>query len=285
MQAKWERLGVAPLVLRLGNLSAIDLAGMLAEMLRLSPVEASRLAVTLDARTGGNPFDTVELVNALRRDGLLVPRPDGWNWDDAAIRRYIGRGEVDFLTSRLAALPRVARQLLELVACLGGDVGIRQLQASTGLTIGALEDRLAPAFEDVDHFKLYNDRYGHVAGDLCLRRVAEALGSSVRRDVDLVARYGGEEFAMILPGAHRSAVHRVGERALVVVAALEEPHPRAAGGFVTISAGVAATVPSAQSSAEELIECADAALYEAKRAGRNQVCEGDARVSLDDLSV
>jgi diguanylate cyclase (GGDEF)-like protein len=148
MQAKWQRLGVAPPVLRLGNLAATDLAGMLAEMLRLSAIEASRLAATLGARTSGNPFDTVELVNALRRDGLLVPGPDGWNWDEAAIRRYIGHGEVDFLTSRLAALPRVARQLLELMACLGGDVGIGQLQASTGLTIAALEEQLAPAFED-----------------------------------------------------------------------------------------------------------------------------------------
>jgi diguanylate cyclase (GGDEF)-like protein len=149
-----------------------------------------------------------------------------------------------------------------------------------------LRSSIGMVLVDVDHFKSYNDLYGHVAGDLCLRRVAEALSSAVRRDVDLVARYGGEEFALILPGADRAAVHRVGERARAVVAALEEPHPHVPGGFVTISAGVAAMVPSTENSAEELIECADAALYEAKGAGRNQVRDGDARLSsVNDVEV
>jgi len=127
------------------------------------------------------------------------------------------------------------------------------------------------ALIDIDHFKQYNDRYGHIAGDACLRRVAAALEGSIRQGTDLLVRYGGEEFAIILPGADLDATHGVVERARRVVSALEEPHAGAPRGFVTISVGIAAISPAAHDSAEQLIQAADAALYEAKRSGRNQV--------------
>jgi diguanylate cyclase (GGDEF)-like protein len=130
---------------------------------------------------------------------------------------------------------------------------------------------LALVLIDVDHFKLFNDRYGHVAGDACLRRVAGALGQGVRAGSDLVARYGGEEFAVILPGIDTRMAQAMAERLRAAVAALAEPHAGAATGIVTVSAGVAAVLPSPRTSAEQLIRAADAALYRAKGAGRNQV--------------
>jgi len=127
---------------------------------------------------------------------------------------------------------------------------------------------------DIDYFKLYNDHYGHLAGDQCLRRVATALSDSIRQATDLIARYGGEEFSVILPGANHVAVLSMAERARAAVAALKEPHERSAGGIVTVSLGIAALVPKAAGQPQELVGHADAALYEAKRKGRNQVVSG-----------
>ncbi len=124
---------------------------------------------------------------------------------------------------------------------------------------------------DIDQFKLYNDHYGHQAGDACLRLVAATLGAGFRQGTDLVARYGGEEFAIILPGADLDATIVVAERARLAVAALREPHRKAEHGIVTVSMGVAATVPAAQTGAERLFGNADSALYEAKQNGRNRV--------------
>jgi diguanylate cyclase (GGDEF)-like protein len=129
---------------------------------------------------------------------------------------------------------------------------------------------LGAAIIDIDHFKLYNDHYGHVVGDECLRRVAAALRDSVRT-TDLVARYGGEEFVLILPNADIDGAYTLAERARAAVAALNEPHARAPDGLVSISVGVAAIVPSEGATVEQLIKAADAELYEAKRCGRNQV--------------
>jgi diguanylate cyclase (GGDEF)-like protein len=143
------RLGRAPEVLRPANLGPQDLAGLIAEMLRLAPAEALRLAEALSHRTHGNPYDTIELVNALRRDGLREPSAHGWSWEAAPIRRYVGHGEVvDLVASRIARLPATTRRLLQTMACLGGNVGLDLLQAATGLSATALEDRLAPALED-----------------------------------------------------------------------------------------------------------------------------------------
>jgi diguanylate cyclase (GGDEF)-like protein len=124
---------------------------------------------------------------------------------------------------------------------------------------------------DVDKFKAYNDRYGHIAGDACLRRVAEQLSAHARDGMDLVARYGGEEFAIILPGADFTTTFEAAERLRAAVAALREQHDGVPEGIVTVSVGVASLVPSAGAAGEQLIALADARLYEAKRSGRNRV--------------
>jgi diguanylate cyclase (GGDEF)-like protein len=124
---------------------------------------------------------------------------------------------------------------------------------------------------DVDHFKLYNDRYGHLGGDRCLRAVAAVLQQGTRLGVDLAARYGGEEFGIILPGADPLVAAHVAERAHEAVLALHEPHAAAELGQVTISAGFAALIPDEATGPERLIELADAALYRAKLGGRNRV--------------
>jgi diguanylate cyclase (GGDEF)-like protein len=124
---------------------------------------------------------------------------------------------------------------------------------------------------DVDYFKKYNDHYGHLAGDACLRQVATALQSSVRQHVDIAARYGGEEFAVIMPDVDADTARLVAERMRAAVTNLGIPHAQSDFGLVSASIGVAALMPSGDMVAEELIHLADRALYDAKGNGRNQV--------------
>jgi diguanylate cyclase (GGDEF)-like protein len=126
---------------------------------------------------------------------------------------------------------------------------------------------------DVDYFKFYNDYYGHLAGDDCLKQVAEALNRSIKRPTDLVARYGGEEFAILLPrtpiiGAQKVAI-RIGQE----IADLKIPHAQSlVSDCVTLSIGISSIVPQPDILSETLIATADKAMYNAKQEGRNRYC-------------
>ncbi|MBF0416804.1 MAG: GGDEF domain-containing protein, partial [Magnetococcales bacterium] len=125
---------------------------------------------------------------------------------------------------------------------------------------------------DIDFFKMYNDFYGHAQGDVCLRKVADAIARSMPRSMDLAARYGGEEFASVLPETQEAGAHAVAQRILGAVRDLKIPHAHSkAAPFVTLSIGVASMLPSPEMLPLDLIVRADQALYKAKRAGRNQV--------------
>lgn len=134
---------------------------------------------------------------------------------------------------------------------------------------------LAIAMFDVDFFKKYNDRYGHLAGDECLRKVAEIFCSRLRRPGDLAARYGGEEFVMILPGLNLAQCGEWAEAARKAVYELALPHEESAEGRLTVSAGAISLVPEKNGSVFEIIRIADDCLYRAKAAGRNRVVLGE----------
>jgi diguanylate cyclase (GGDEF)-like protein len=123
---------------------------------------------------------------------------------------------------------------------------------------------------DVDHFKLFNDHYGHQAGDDCLRRIATCLAALVFRPGDMVARYGGEEFAMVLPSNDSTGALMVAQRARDAVRALAIPHAHSPFGIVTVSIGVSSGVPEPGVSHDALVKAADTALYQAKHAGRDR---------------
>jgi diguanylate cyclase (GGDEF)-like protein len=126
---------------------------------------------------------------------------------------------------------------------------------------------------DVDHFKAFNDHYGHQAGDACLIDVAGALSACVRRPPDIVARYGGEEFALLLPHATLEGAQTIAGRALENVRALAIAHAASScAAVVTVSLGVAAMLPDGTQSTADLVAAADARLYQAKAAGRNKFC-------------
>jgi diguanylate cyclase (GGDEF)-like protein len=126
---------------------------------------------------------------------------------------------------------------------------------------------------DIDHFKQYNDRYGHVAGDDCLRRVAGAIAAGARRPADLAARYGGEEFAVILADTDLAGAQAVADRIRAAVAGLDLRHQDNAAGRVTLSMGLYVGHPALADRNDPLawVDVADRLLYEAKGAGRNRV--------------
>ncbi len=126
---------------------------------------------------------------------------------------------------------------------------------------------------DIDQFKQYNDNYGHGAGDECLARIARAINGCVQRPGDFLARYGGEEFAAILTGTHRDGALQMAQRLHAAVANLAIPHAHSnVAPVVTISIGVATTVPADPLTPELLSEAADKMLYQAKESGRDTTC-------------
>lgn len=124
---------------------------------------------------------------------------------------------------------------------------------------------------DVDEFKRFNDHYGHLQGDVCLKRVAGALRKIIHRPADLLARYGGEEFACVLPETPPDGARAIAEQMRQIVEQLHIPHSQAsAASHVTISLGIASVVVDHETELDEALAAADSRLYEAKAAGRNR---------------
>ena len=221
---------------------------------------------TLWARSGGAL--AAVLAVALATAGLLR-----WRY------RRIGERQRELeavVTARTAELQAANVQLAELARtdALTGLANRREFRTAyeqewrrarrEGWPLGVL-------MIDVDHFKAYNDRHGHGAGDETLRRIAAALAASLHRPGELVARYGGEEFVALLPRTDLAGAIAVAEAMRTAVVALAIPHAgRKEGDSVSISLGAAALVPS-DDAAEALLAQADTALYSAKHGGRNRV--------------
>jgi diguanylate cyclase (GGDEF)-like protein len=139
---------------------------------------------------------------------------------------------------------------------------------------------------DVDHFKLYNDTYGHPEGDACLTRLGETLSGIAAETMGFAGRYGGEEFCLLLPNVEAERAREIGEMVRGAVLALGMPHQTSSHQCVTVSVGVASTKPGDTQRPGDLIEAADAALYAAKRRGRNTVVEhGFVRITDGDGGV
>jgi diguanylate cyclase (GGDEF)-like protein len=123
---------------------------------------------------------------------------------------------------------------------------------------------------DVDYFKLYNDNYGHLEGDICLQQVALVIRNTIKRSGDLAARYGGEEFAAILPHTNTEGAIHIAKKMQLKLQQLKIPHGFSpVSNYVTLSIGIASQIPSQSTKSSQLIALADAALYRAKAKGRN----------------
>ena len=209
MLSRWERLDAAPRSLLLKNLGRTDLCTLLAEMMRLRPAAALRLADAIVTRTDGNPYDSTELLNALRRDGALTHGANGWTWDDASIRRFVGAGDVvDLLTARIDALPPDSVKLLEIMACLGGEVESSLVQAATGCSASELGCWMTPALDDglivlergIDAtVRFRHDRVGQAANSRLDRGDRPALHLSLATRLQTIAHYAATAAEQFLP--------------------------------------------------------------------------------------
>lgn len=210
--------------------------------------------------------------------------------DEAAESRGLDVGAVDFISKPINARIVKARvkthltlkaqsDLLRSWVYIDGLTGVHNRRHfdealarewSRALRRGSV---LSVVLLDVDHFKRYNDLYGHPAGDECLRRIAGEMARYIKRPADLVARYGGEEFACILPDTGHEGAMLFASQLGTHIRELGIEHAASdTAAVVTVSLGVSTTLASAAESAENLLELADTQLYEAKRLGRNRVC-------------
>ena len=198
------------------------------------------------------------------------------NWERESIARELG-DLTHNLKDRNRQLIDARRQLTDLANIdeLTG-LGNRRLvnkvlqeEINRARRTGA---RLSLILLDVDYFKDYNDNYGHPAGDLVLKRLADLMERATSRAGEVVGRYGGEEFILVLPGAGEEAARRTAERLRELVMAEKMPHKHSqVANIITISQGVVTFTPDADESPSELIKRSDTALYRAKHQGRNAI--------------
>ena len=129
---------------------------------------------------------------------------------------------------------------------------------------------------DVDDFKQYNDHYGHLQGDECLRRLAHTIAGAPMRPRDFFGRFGGEEFVLVLPETDEQAARKVAQRCRELLAEQRIPHAKSrVGEFLTISLGIHTLIPTPDDDSADFIRSVDARLYQAKRAGRNCIVDYD----------
>jgi diguanylate cyclase (GGDEF)-like protein len=262
-----------------------------ADALRLASTAPRPDLILLDVVMPG--MDGYEVCERLKRDDVTRGIPVIFitarsEVDDET--RGLELGAVDYITKpfSMAIVRARVRTHLELKRHRDTLARLSQIDGLTGIAnrrrfdeVLDLEWRRASRetrgltllMIDIDHFKSFNDRYGHLAGDDCIRQVAATLSSTATRAADFVARYGGEEFACLLPGMEPNTVVDFAEKIRMSVEALEIPHAASASGVVTISLGAATVLSGVRLARWEpaaLIERADRALYDAKAAGRNR---------------
>jgi diguanylate cyclase (GGDEF)-like protein len=211
------------------------------------------------------PINPVELAARVRSVLRLKAEMD---------QRKQREAELIEATYRLAA----AKSELQRLSAMDGLTGITNRRRFDELLTGEWKraaregTSLSVILVDIDHFKHFNDRYGHLAGDDCLQRVAIALRDTVSRPGDCVARYGGEEFVAMLASTDAAGARAVAEHMRAAVESLAIDHAASTTATrVTISLGVSTMVPTDTGSPESLVAAADGALYESKNAGRNRV--------------
>jgi diguanylate cyclase (GGDEF)-like protein/PAS domain S-box-containing protein len=282
--------------------------------LRLSGFEREELVgkSILESRVWDNPKDREAYAAELREKGLVEGRECLFRRKDHSrfvailsgglvtidgrahivsvmhdiTERKLAEGKIRQLAQQLA-LEKEAAELCAVTDGLTGLSNRRRFDECLRTEFSRLKrsgQELSLVMMDIDLFKAFNDTYGHVAGDECLRRVGAALKATVGRAQDTVARYGGEEFVVVMPETDSRGAAVLAERIRSAVEGLGMPHSASSvAPVVTVSLGVASLLPSSDAEGEELVALADQALYEAKRGGRNRVAvleppQGEARV-------
>jgi len=294
-----DRLGEA---LECGPAVSVNASGVLAAW-----IEASCTLIALWLRPeqveeiswAGNPHEKDPLRGPLK---TLTPRSSFATWRETVrgrsrpwtrheirvVTQFQARAEYTMQRFRLKQLNQELGQANAALSALAATDALTGLpnrrmfdERLTAEWQDAVRDQssIAVVAIDVDNFKKYNDRFGHPAGDECLKQVAAAIDDGHRAMV-VGARLGGEEFGLLLPDLDAEAAAIVAERVRLAVEMLGLDHPLNPGGIVTISLGIAAGTPAHWGTPSQLVRAADQALYEAKTSGRNRTC----RATLQDLN-
>ncbi|MBF0624866.1 MAG: diguanylate cyclase [Magnetococcales bacterium] len=241
------------------------------------------------AMPGMDGFETCRQLKANAKTSdipvVFVSSRDGWNDEKAGF----DAGAIDYITrpfrpaivqSRLRSHLASRKEMIELkhLACTDALTGLanrRRFDEAFRMEARRAArdaDQLSLIMIDVDHFKRYNDHYGHFRGDECLKSVAEALRGTLRRPSDLLARFGGEEFAAILCHVDQAGTETMANEMCARVESRRLPHGASLNSdVVTVSIGYACLTVTRGSDPNDLLEEADRMLYKAKQAGRNRV--------------
>jgi diguanylate cyclase (GGDEF)-like protein len=249
--------------LQLGFVSLFVLLGALiaAEKLIIAPIEM--MAATAK-RFGQGDWSARAARKLLPAE--FVPLARALN----AMAAQLGQRERDLVASndRLTVIASI-----DMLSGLANRRGFQSRLDFEWLKAQQYDNELSLLMIDVDHFKLYNDAYGHPAGDTCITRLGETLSGIAAETMGFAGRYGGEEFCLLLPNTASNHAVEIGESVRASIQRLAMPHCTSNHQTVTVSVGVATTRPSADLQPGDLIEAADAALYAAKHRGRNTVVE------------
>jgi len=252
MVARWERDGAVGPPVRLAGLAGAGLAELIGAILRIPPPAAAGLASLLGEGSAGNPYETVELLNALRADGLMVLSEDGWSWDAEAVRGFVGRQRVpQLLADRLDQQAEVTRRLLATLACLGGDVHPALLATGAGMREPELIQHLAPAIAEG---LITTDRAGPADGAVRFRH--DLVQQAARQSMDTRERDRLQlSMARRLAGRAESH-HQAAEQYLAVVGLIEGPQERRTAATLLHAAGRNAADLTNYCAAEEFLAAA-----------------------------
>ena len=260
--------------LQLGFVSLFVLLGALiaAEKLIIKPID---MITSMAKRFGQGDWSARAARKSLPAE--FVPLARAFN----AMAAQLSQRERELLASndRLTVIASI-----DMLSGLANRRGFQSRLDFEWMKAQQYDSELSLLMIDVDHFKLFNDTYGHPEGDACLSRLGETLAGIAAETMGFAGRYGGEEFCLLLPNTDLGRAMEIGEMVRTAVEGLSMPHATSSYRTVTVSVGVACTRPNSTQQPGDLIEAADAALYAAKHRGRNAVVE-HAFVRLADLPI
>jgi len=287
-----EEIGVTPLVAETGS-AAIELyrderPDIILLDIILPDIDGYDVAKQVRKLQNKDDWTAIIFLSVMSKDEDLA-RGIEVGGDDY-LMKPVGRVVLQAKVAAMYRLVRMQRALVKLTDQLNAaNQELQRLSMTDGLTGIAnrrlfdellvrewrrcerLDKPMSIVMVDVDYFKKYNDRYGHQAGDDCLKAVAKEVGRAAPRASDLAARYGGEEFAMILGETDEDGARWVANRIRQHVSAMKVAHEDSPHQFVTVSCGVSSIVPAEELAVERLVKSADNALYLAKKQGRDSV--------------
>jgi diguanylate cyclase (GGDEF)-like protein len=254
IRTAYVQLGFVCLFVLIGALIA-------AEKLIIHPIE---MMAAMTKKFGQGDWSA--RVSRARLPAEFVPLARAFN----AMAAHLGQRERELIASndRLTVIASI-----DMLSGLANRRGFQSRLDFEWLKAMQCSSEMALLMIDVDHFKLYNDTYGHPEGDVCLSRLGEALSGIADATGGFAGRYGGEEFCLLLPNFDNARALEAGEMVRTAIQDLGMPHATSVYQTVTVSVGVACTTPSDAQAPKDLIEAADAALYAAKHRGRNAVVE------------